>query len=346
MSDPNDEREFDADSGFERTVGNDTADDTTGPTADDAATTADDTTPSTDHGTSDASTVRMRAALAEIRREGRKVAFLYALLDGGLVALAVNVGLRLFRPGPVDGSFRLPDAVAGAGGILPNTVHFAAVAGLVLGVLAFTAEYVVRTRRPLVEQFEAANPNVREALRTARDSAEDGSNTEMARRLYEDVLDGLRRTSSHELVATRRVVVTALLVVVVSLASIHVAVVDLNLTETFGGDDAPDASDRPDDRETPDDEELQDGEQILGDSENVSAGDDSIDASVQGTGSGEGEDGSTGPASSYDDGGFADAAVQSQQAGYDESENVEDADLIREYNLQIREQDDEDEDTT
>lgn len=333
MSEPHDEREFDADSGFEVVVGADEE------SAADGVSDAGDA-PDADDG----STGRMRAALTEVRREGQKVAFLYAVLDAGLVALAVNVLLRLFRPAELEGVFRLPAAVAGAGGVVPRTVHLAAVVGLALGVVAFAVEFALRTRRPLVEQFEAANPTVREALRTARDSVEDGANTEMARRLYEDVIADLRETSSFELVGTRRVVVTALLVVVVSLASIHVAVVDLDLSETFDGGDADSPGSQTPDRPDRDDE-LQDGDRILGDAEDVSAGDESIDASVQGTGSGDGERGSTAPPSSYDDGGFADAAVESQQAGYAEPENVEDADLIREYNLQIRDEEDDEGDT-
>ncbi|SFR43518.1 DUF7502 family protein [Halogeometricum limi] len=325
-----DEREFDAESGFEATT------ETVGG-GDDAAT----------GGDPDAATVRIRKALAEVRREGRKVAFLYAALDAALVALVVNVTLRLFRPAALGDVLTLPAALAGAGGVVPRTIHAAAVVGLALGAVTFAAEYVARSRRPLVEQFESANPAVRESLRTARDTVDDGANTDMARRLYEDVLSGLRETSTFELVGTRRVVVTTLFVVLVSLASIQVAVVDLDLTETLDGRNGQD-DDVPSDRQETEreDDELQDGDQILGDPENVTAGDESINASVQGSESGEGQGGSTAPPSAYDDGGFSDAAVESQDAGYAESENVEDAELIREYNLQIRENDDEDDETS
>ncbi|ADQ67540.1 hypothetical protein C499_18554 [Halogeometricum borinquense DSM 11551] len=364
MTEANDEREFDADSGFDWTVESkdgagdaatavsngdsdetDGSDDSNEVTPDEAETAAGEANEATANETAadrDTSTAQMRAAISEVRREGRKIAFLYALLDAGLVALAVNIGLRLFRPDALGGALSLPGAVAGAGGVVPATIYGSTIAGLGIGILTFVAEFSFRTRRPLVEQFETANPAVREELRTARDSIEDGTDTEMARHLYEDVLGDLRETSSLELVGTRRVVVTSLLVVVVSLASIHVAVVGLDLSQTFDdGDQAGSLQPNPDepDRE---DEDLEDGEQILGDAENISAGDESINASVQGTGSGEGTSGSTAPPSSYDDSGFADAAVESQQAGYAESENVEDAELIREYNLKIRDEDDED----
>lgn len=44
----------------------------------------------------------------------------------------------------------------------------------------------------------------------------------------------------------------------------------------------------------------------------------------------------------YNTGGFGDGtAVEAQRAGFAPSEVLEDADLIREYNLQIREEEDE-----
>lgn len=330
--DRNDGREFDADSGF-------------GPGLD--ATESDDKADARGPAAGDDAASRMRGALSEVREEARKVAFLHALLDAGLVALVVNVLLRLFRPAALGDAVDLPGFLAGAGGVVPNTIHTASIVGLLLGVAAFAGEYLLRTRRPLVEQFEAGNPSVAEALRTARDTVEDGANTEMARRLYEDVLADLRETSSFELVGTRRVVVTTLLIVLVSLASIQVAVVDLDLTDALDGDDDDDLPGEQPPR-TEAEDELQDGDEILGDAENVSAGDESINASVQGSDEGEGEGGSVSPPSSYDDGGFADAAVEGQDAGYAPSENIEDAELIREYNLRIRDNDDEadDEDDT
>ncbi|MDS0298580.1 hypothetical protein NDI76_07485 [Halogeometricum sp. S1BR25-6] len=332
--DPSDGREFDADSGFGPGLDATESSGDGGHEGDDA----DVGGPAAGDDTAS----RMRAALSEVREEARKVAFLHALLDAGLVALVTNVLLRLFRPAALGDAVGLPGFLAGAGGVVPNTIHTASVVGLLLGGVAFVGEYLLRTRRPLVEQFEAGNPSVAEALRTARDSVEDGANTEMARRLYERVLVDLRGTSSFELVGTRRVVVTTLLIVLVSLASIQVAVVDLDLSD-FGDDEDDEVpGERPPRTEAED--ELQDGDEILGDAENVSAGDESINASVQGSDEGEGEGGSVSPPSSYDDGGFADAAVEGQDAGYAPSENIEDAELIREYNLRIRDSDEADDD--
>lgn len=318
--------QFDADSGFGPTVTEEgRGDDADG--GDDAA-------------------AKMRAALAEIRGEARKVAVVYAAVDAALLALLTNLFLRVVRLDAVPEAVSLPSALAG-GGVVPASLPFPSLLGVAVGVAAFGAEYGLRVRRPLVEQFEAANPAVDEALRTARDALDDGANTEMARRLYEDVLDRLRETSSVELVGTRRVVATTLLVVLVSIASVHVAVVGLDLTDSvvggLGGGDSTDGERRPDGASADEPTDLQDGDEILGDAEDVAAGDEAVTATLDGTGGGSGSGGAGSP-DSYDSGGFSGDAVESQQAGFAPDEQLEDAELIREYNLQIRDDRDEDED--
>ena len=57
---------------------------------------------------------------------------------------------------------------------------------------------------------------------------------------YDDVIETLGETSTFELVALRRVAVTAVLIVLISIASIQVAVVDPDLGGLFGPDGAPD----------------------------------------------------------------------------------------------------------
>ncbi|MFC6825870.1 DUF7502 family protein [Halopelagius fulvigenes] len=294
-------------------------------------------------GGSESSAARMAAALAEVRGEARKVAVVYAAVDAAFLALLTNLLFRVFRPAALPEAVSLPAALAGG---VPASLPFPSVLGVAIGVVAFGGEYALRARRPLVEQFEAANPAVNEALRTARDALDDGANTEMARRLYEDVLDRLRDASSVELVGTRRVVTTTLLVVLLSVASVHVAVVDLDLTDSVvgvGGDDSTDGEQRPDDASADDPTDLRDGDRILGDAEDVSAGDEAVTATLEGTGGGSGSGGGAGSPASYDSGGFSGDAVESQRAGFAPDEQLEDAELIREYNLQIRDdRDDED----
>ncbi|MFA1611043.1 DUF7502 family protein [Halobellus rubicundus] len=297
-----------------------------------------------DGSDADASTARVRDALAEVRREVRKAAAVYAVVDAALVALAANLLLSLFTPAALDAYLGLPGVAYAAlrsvpliGDVAPRAVQATSLVAVALGLATFAAEYLLRLREPLVEQFEAANPEVREALRTARDAVGDRSETPMARRLYDDVIARLESTSTGELVATRRVAVTVLLVVVVSLASVQVALVNPDLGGLLGPDDGAGI-------EQPEDDDLQDGDRILGDSEDVQAGDDLENITVTGSGEPIG-DGATAPGGDGYGSGGGSGEFESQQAGFAGSERIEDAELVREYNLRIREIDDEETDT-
>jgi hypothetical protein len=291
------------------------------------------------------STARIRDALDEVRTEVRKAAVVHAAVDAAFLALLANLVLALVDPPWLAVGVRLPTALADALGAIPLVGDFApravgatSLLAVAVGVVAFAGEYAFRLRRPLVEQFEAANPQIREALRTARDAVDHGADTEMARRLYGDVIETLGRTSTLELVETRRVAVTVVLVVLVSLASVQVAVVDPDLAGILGVGGGEPTVDRPDE------DELQDGEEILGDPEDVEAGDEFENISVPGTGEG-GGDGPTGPGDGFGGGGGT-GEFDSQQAGFAGEERIEDAELVREYNLRIREIEDEDADGT
>ncbi|GAD52342.1 hypothetical protein MBEHAL_1102 [Halarchaeum acidiphilum MH1-52-1] len=271
----------------------------------------------------------MTRAIRAVRREGLKVAAIYATIDAVLVALLADLACTSVDAAPATVS--LPALGPLAGYSLP----VAPLVAVALGLVAFSAEVVLRARRPLVEQFEAVNPAVREALRTARDAATDGRETRMAGRLYERVLADLRETSSVALLDARRVAVTLVAVAVVALLCVHVAVAGITIgvgggpgaTTAGSGGGGGDASDEYGG--------LQNASGVLGDPTDVEAGDDALNASVQASSGGSGAD----SPESYDASGYtggSSGAVESQQAGYDAPSDVEDADLIREYNLRIR----------
>jgi hypothetical protein len=72
----------------------------------------------------------------------------------------------------------------------------------------------------------------------------------------------------------------------------------------------------------------------------VPAGTEELDASVDTSGSGSGNGTDAESAAAYADSGFdTDGSIESQRAGFSERERLEDAELIREYNLRIREED-------
>jgi hypothetical protein len=280
---------------------------------------------------------RMRAALRDVRREGWKAAIVHAVVDAAALALTANLLLSVLDPARLPDSVAVPASVAEAAGYAGATLPTTAVVAAPVGLLAFVGETWYRTRRPLVERFEAVNPPVAEALRTARDAVADGADSRMARRLYGDVLAGLQESSSYGLVDARRVGVALAVVLVVSALTVQAAVVDLSLV---GAGPAAAGADGPSETNYTG---LRDGSEVLGEPGEVAVGNDTQEARVESTGGGQEVDGEQfpevgggGPATG--DGG----SVEGQQAGFTDPEAVEDADLVREYNQRIRENENED----
>ena len=85
--------------------------------------------------------------------------------------------------------------------------------------------------------------------------------------------------------------------------------------------------------------QFQDGEDIPGDAEDVEAGDEVENTTGPGTGEGDGE-GPTAPGGGTGGAGGS-GEFDSQQAGFAGDDRIEDAELVREYNLRIREFEDE-----
>jgi hypothetical protein len=284
---------------------------------------------------------QMAAALTEIRREVWKAAVTTGVVDAVAVFLAANLVFAALDPAWFPSRVQIPRSVTeqigsavgrdpGAAG-LPGSATVAAG----VGVLAFAVAVWLRVRNPLVEQFEAVNPHLAEKLRTARDTVAADSDSRMARRLYAEVLADLRASSALALVNVGRLGAMAVVITALSLATVQVAVLDLALF------------DRPEptvDNSTDEAENytgLLDGERVLGDREDVSVGDDNQTAQIDSTGGGRDVDedrtfpdqGRRGGAEGSSSG------VDSQQAAFAAPEQVEDADLVREYNRRIRDQD-------
>lgn len=284
---------------------------------------------------------RVEAALEEVRRECWKAATLHAVVEAMVVFFAANLVLVTVDPGWLPTRFVLPAAVGDPlSGVLgvsgPVGLPGSGTLALVLGLVAFGVGIGVRVRRPLVEQFEAANPEVREALRTARDAVDDDADSPMARRLYADVLDGLGRSSGLALVDQRRLGVGVAAVVLLSVVTVQVAILDLGL---FDADEdlTDDGGAAPANNYTG----LLDGDQVLGDSEAVEAGEEELNASVESSGGGQDVgDEQQFPSDGAPGAGAPSGGVEGQQAGFAAPEEVEDAELVREYNRRIRSEDD------
>lgn len=277
---------------------------------------------------------RMERAIRVIRREGRKAALVEATVEAVAVLLAVNLLVAVVPLAGVPATVPVPDALA----VTPAfaALSTGAVAGVLAALVAFALGTWLRLRRSTVERFGAVNPPVAEALRTARDAVRDGRESRMAARLYEETVERLRETSSLGLLDLRRVGVALVLVAVLAPASIGATATGFQVTLDGGegGDAAPPAS-------NDDYEGLQDPDSVLGDSDDVEAGSQAVNATVGSSGSDGNESREAAPGA-YESGFGGDGVeTQSQQAGFAEQERLEDAELIREYNIRIRGEDDE-----
>ncbi|ELZ23649.1 hypothetical protein C475_15298 [Halosimplex carlsbadense 2-9-1] len=281
---------------------------------------------------------RMRWAIGEIRREAWKAAVTAAVVEAVAVFLGVNLVLAALSPSWVPDRLRVPASVTDpVGSALGRDLGAVAVPGsataaAAVGALALAVAVWLRLREPLVERFEGVNPSVAEKLRTARDAAEADADSRMARRLYGEVLADLRESSAVGLLNVGRLGAVAVVIAALSLATVQVAVVDLALfdrpqPETNGSADEPTNYTG-----------LLDGDRVLGDREEVSTGDDNQTAEIESSGGGRDveEDRTFPDRDSSGAGGGSAGGVDSQQAEFAAPEQVEDADLVREYNRRIR----------
>lgn len=257
----------------------------------------------------------MRQAITVVRHEGYKAAFIAAVFDGTITGLGVLLTLTIVRIHTV------PPA------------YLAVATGLVAG----TASFAARLRRPLVERFEAVNPEVHEALRTARDALNDDDTSTMARALYANVIDRLQETSSIKLLNPRRLGLRFVILFALSIAVIQASLLGVNLgagpTGPPGGNGNAGAPSGP----TPTPVSLQPGDDVLGDPTTVTPGGENLSAVIDrqiGTGDDREQ-------REYETGGLdPDTTVEAERADYAPPDDIENADLIREYNLRIREETD------
>ncbi|WP_135824440.1 DUF7502 family protein [Halorussus ruber] len=282
----------------------------------------------------------INAALAEIRRECRKAALVYASLDAVCVLLAVDFAATAVGVPALDAEVAAK-TFSSAGLPAPDLGTLVA---LVAGAVAFAAEFRIRTRRPAAEQFEAANPEIREALRTARDVAESGRGDRgdgsehpdrpnpVERALYADVLEKLRETSSVGLLNATRLAATVALALALSLATVQTAVVgvDLGVGVSESGPGAGGPAGNPSERALPNQTaELKSGDEVLGEPTDVTAGSKNLSAAVSASPGGEGERDWNYERDGGESGG--DEAVEAQRAGFSSPDRVEDAALVQRY---------------
>jgi hypothetical protein len=276
---------------------------------------------------------RMERAIRAVRREGQKAALIESTVEAVALLLVVDLLLSVVPVAGLPASVPVPASVAPTPAF--ETVDTGAVVAVGVGGTTFVLGLWLRLRRPAVERFGAVNPGVSEALRTARDALHADAEGRMAARLYEDTVAALRETSSLGLLHVRRIGVVLLVIAVLAPASIGATATGFEVV-LAGADDAPTGG-----QTTADEfEGLQDPDSVLGDPEDVEAGDEAVNATVGSQGSGGNESQAAAPGAYSGFGQAGDVETEGQQAGFAEQERLEDAELIREYNLRIRQEDD------
>lgn len=275
----------------------------------------------------------VEAALREVRREIKKAALVQSSVDAALAGAAVGFAGTLLGLDARSG-IELPSVSVATATV---SVSVTTAAALAATVLVLFGGLMYRLRGNPEERFEAVNAELSPALRTARDIVEDDRSDVMARRLYTDVIDRLRSASSADLVRGRRVAIAIVLVTLLSVGTIQAAVAGIQLMPSDSADSVGGAADGPR-REPPTNTTLQSGDEVLGTPSDPSVGDEELRANISASGGGGEEEPSD---RNYEASGLpSDTTVETSRAGFSSRDDVENADIIRDYNLKIRDNDD------
>lgn len=283
---------------------------------------------------------RVNHAVRTVRREGAKAATVHAVVDAAVIFIVVNLLSGLFlsvTSSPVE-TVALPPSITrrawDIGLYIPESfpIGIGVLIATGLAIAIFIVEFVVLYRRFTLEKFEAMNPVVREAFRTARDAASDGEETVMAQELFQSVLCDLQGATSQKFVNGRRLTTTVVVLLLVSLGVLGAAVtgfhIDLNdntgaavvVQQGTGGGGAGTGGNAND---------------VLGERTEVERG--TQQQAIQLDGEEAEAGGATG--GSYESSGFSvdPQEVDAVAAEYSNEGELEDSELIREYNQRIRE---------
>lgn len=272
----------------------------------------------------------------EIRREGAKAAFLHGVVEAILLFVVVYFVLFAVQPDIVPELMPIQPA----GVAVPGAVVVSAVLALVFLV----ADVYLVYRRRTLEYFEEVNPQVKEALRTARDAAKRGEHTEMSEALYEDVLEELKTTSSDGFVSIPRMAGSVLLVFAIAFLLLSASLTSFGgggglfsdqTTAQGGGGGEGESEGGGGGGEGETQEEQQSSGDVLGESGEVTRGTDERNVELDRSGSGGDGEGGTGSVGEGRDLGDR-VRVEGQRTEFSPEEEIEDAELVKEYNLRVR----------
>lgn len=296
----------------------------------------------------------IREAIEEIRNEGLKAALVHGVVESTLVLIALAVGLSLAHTPSIPETVATPSSVVGAlndaaasAGYTgtpfpePYTVSGALVVAVGVALVFFVIDVALVYRSRTVEAYESFNPEVREALRTARDAAEDGRDDTMTRQLYADVLARLDATSSEEFISGRRMAMSLFLIVGIGLLMMYASVLGFNfqpgdgLFPGGGGGGGSQATADSQDTSTEKRAAWDDASGVLGEEKPPAAGgSDTVGVSLTQSGSASADGGGGSEPGEFPD---TTGEVETERSGYDQQEQIEDAELVKGYSLRVSE---------
>jgi hypothetical protein len=253
--------------------------------------------------------VRVERLLRRLKVEFIKVNLLQAALDSILVFLGLNLATFFIGLNVMQG--------------VSNTAALAGISSVL-----FAADLIYRASRYRLELFEKRNPELREALRTARDNLDEDSI--VAQSLFEDVLDRARGVKSESIVPSGLIIQKILAVGALSFMTVVSGVADLQLLESTGGagvlPDITQVTGSGDEESSEDEVEIRNASKIYDDGSEIEVSERLINFSVEG-------EGETDPSDRQ-----AEQQRRSQDLGFTASPSrlEDDLGLARRYSLEIR----------
>lgn len=214
--------------------------------------------------------IRLERLLKQLKREFIKVNFLQASLDSIAIFLGSNLVIFL-----VD--LKLIDST-------PNIQALAAAAGAF-----FIGDLVYRSRKYRLEIFEEKNPELKEALRTARDNKH--KNDIASQALFDDVLERANNVKSESIIPSKRIAQKIGVVGVLSFITVLSGLGDVQIIESADETSVlpsiEEVTQTEDDNET----EISDkrAEQIYGEKDDIDVSSTFLNFSIEGEGQSEGQ---------------------------------------------------------
>ena len=145
-------------------------------------------------------------ALKSLKMEVIKVSILHSILDTSILILAVNFILFLL-------------------GLDSTRVIISLIAGCIFAVF----DFIFRFKDFRLQTFEKYNPEVSEMLRTAHDNVT--KDNEVVKVLFQDVIKKLRFSSTYQLIQHKRAMVKIAVLFVLSLSTMTFTVIQLQFPQ-------------------------------------------------------------------------------------------------------------------